>query len=128
MLISTDARAKASGSQLDSKEAQAQVEQSQQLQTSLATTAQQHKARLKDDKKQDEPPAKDLPAIRQQEHSATVLKASGDGQAGEHGGQGVVNLAPANINKLSDADFPYWRGWTLVDDTADLDIRMFFLL
>ena len=89
MLISTDARANASGSQLDSREAQAQVEQSQQLQTSLASTAQKHSAKLKDDKKQDEPPAKDLPAIQQQEHSATVLKASGDGQSGQAGEHGV---------------------------------------
>lgn len=40
------------------------------------------------------------------------------------GGQGLVNLAPAIIHKFSDADFPHWRGWTLVDDTADLDSRM----
>lgn len=40
------------------------------------------------------------------------------------GGQGLVNLAPATIHKFSDADFPHWRGWTLVDDSADLDSRM----
>ncbi|MFZ6747644.1 type VI secretion system Vgr family protein [Undibacterium sp. Ren11W] len=90
MLISTDARANATSTQLDSREAQAQVESSQQLQTSLATTAQKHKAKLKDEKKQDEPEAKKLPAIKQQEHSATVLKASAEGQAGEHGGKGKV--------------------------------------
>lgn len=40
------------------------------------------------------------------------------------GGQGWVNLAPAAIHKFSDADFPHWRGWALVDDSADADSRM----
>ncbi|EPV8385055.1 M23 family peptidase [Enterobacter cloacae] len=35
------------------------------------------------------------------------------------GGKGVVNLADANIKKFSDADFPHWTGWQLVDDDAD---------
>ncbi|VAX70156.1 Predicted chitinase [Enterobacter cloacae] len=35
------------------------------------------------------------------------------------GGKGVVNLADANIKKFSDADFPHWTGWQLVDDEAD---------
>jgi len=35
------------------------------------------------------------------------------------GGQGVVNLADPNIKKFSDADFPHWTGWQLVDDDAD---------
>lgn len=34
-------------------------------------------------------------------------------------GKGVVNLADANIKKFSDADFPHWTGWQLVDDDAD---------
>jgi hypothetical protein len=40
------------------------------------------------------------------------------------GGQGWANLAPATIRKFSDADFPHWRGWTLIDDSADLNSRM----
>lgn len=40
------------------------------------------------------------------------------------GGQGWVNLAPAAIRKFSDADFPHWLGWSLVDDSADGDSRM----
>ncbi|MFI3308849.1 hydroxyethylthiazole kinase [Ewingella allii] len=35
------------------------------------------------------------------------------------GGQGVVNLAVAAVKKFSDADFPHWTGWQLVDDDKD---------
>ncbi|ROR07579.1 M23 family metallopeptidase [Erwinia sp. JUb26] len=35
------------------------------------------------------------------------------------GGTGVVNLAAADIKKFSDADFPHWTGWRLVDDDND---------
>ena len=43
------------------------------------------------------------------------------------GGQGWVNLnnqtAGQEVRKFSDADFPHWRGWTLIDDHADGDSR-----
>lgn len=35
------------------------------------------------------------------------------------GGKGVVNLAAPDIKKFSDADFPHWTGWLLVDDDND---------
>ncbi|WP_312074291.1 M23 family peptidase [Atlantibacter sp.] len=35
------------------------------------------------------------------------------------GGKGVVNLAEPNVKKFSDADFPHWTGWLLVDDDKD---------
>ena len=35
------------------------------------------------------------------------------------GGQGVVNLAVPNVKKFSDADFPHWAGWQLIDDDKD---------
>ncbi|STQ44427.1 Predicted chitinase [Ewingella americana] len=35
------------------------------------------------------------------------------------GGQGVVNLAVAAVKKFSDADFPHWAGWQLVNDDKD---------
>lgn len=35
------------------------------------------------------------------------------------GGTGVVNLAAPDIKKFSDADFPHWTGWLLVDDDND---------
>ena len=39
------------------------------------------------------------------------------------GGEGWVNLNAANVRKFSDADFPHWKGWALVDDSADRDSR-----
>lgn len=35
------------------------------------------------------------------------------------GGQGVVDLAAAAVKKFSDADFPHWTGWQLIDDDKD---------
>lgn len=37
------------------------------------------------------------------------------------GGKGVVNLADPSIKKFSDADFPHWTGWKMVDDDSDSD-------
>ncbi|MFZ4169083.1 M23 family peptidase [Enterobacter ludwigii] len=36
-------------------------------------------------------------------------------------GTGWVNLANPQIKKYSDADFPHWMGWQLVDDDTDSD-------
>jgi predicted chitinase len=38
-------------------------------------------------------------------------------------GVGWVNLNAANVRKFSDADFPHWGGWTLIDDDANGDSR-----
>ncbi|MGK6325825.1 M23 family peptidase [Erwinia sp. DT-104] len=35
------------------------------------------------------------------------------------GGTGMVNLASPDIKKFSDADFPHWTGWGIVDDDTD---------
>ncbi|HHA2013473.1 TPA: M23 family peptidase [Enterobacter hormaechei subsp. hoffmannii] len=35
------------------------------------------------------------------------------------GGSGMVNLAVPEIKKFSDADFPHWTGWWMVDDDTD---------
>lgn len=35
------------------------------------------------------------------------------------GGKGMVNLASPDIKKFSDADFPHWTGWWMVDDDTD---------
>ncbi|MFC0139496.1 M23 family peptidase [Erwinia mallotivora] len=35
------------------------------------------------------------------------------------GGAGMVNLAASDIKKFSDADFPHWTGWRMVDDDTD---------
>ena len=39
------------------------------------------------------------------------------------GGEGWVNLNATDVTQFSDADFPQWKGWTLIDDYADLDSR-----
>ncbi|KRB83695.1 hypothetical protein ASE26_11045 [Duganella sp. Root198D2] len=36
---------------------------------------------------------------------------------------GWINLAAAGIRKFSDADFPDWKGWRLIDDDTDDDSR-----
>ena len=42
---------------------------------------------------------------------------------GEAGRTGWVNLNVSEARKFSDADFPHWQGWSLVDDSADRDSR-----
>lgn len=71
MLLSADAR-NATGTQMDAREAEAQVEQAHALQLALARTAQQHNAELKAD--QADPAA--LHAIAAQQHSRDVLAGS----------------------------------------------------
>lgn len=39
------------------------------------------------------------------------------------GGVGWVDLNAANVTKFSDADFPHWAGWSIIDDAADNDSR-----
>jgi predicted chitinase len=39
------------------------------------------------------------------------------------GGQGWVNLNAANVHAFSDADFPHWKHWALIDDSADGNSR-----
>ncbi|MFS2161449.1 hypothetical protein ACCD10_29490 [Pseudomonas sp. Pseusp122] len=43
------------------------------------------------------------------------------GKAGEQAKTGWVNLNASSVTKFSDADFPHWQGWHLVDDDADTD-------
>ncbi|NMM37732.1 MAG: type VI secretion system tip protein VgrG [Glaciimonas sp.] len=113
LLIATDARPNASSSQLDTTEAQAQLEQSQQLQQSLAATAQKHNAKLKD-----ENAAEKIPAIDHMQHSIDVIKATASGGSsntaeGNAGGTGSVAAysepqlqlsSPAGIAALTPAD------------------------
>jgi len=40
-----------------------------------------------------------------------------------HSGEGWIDLRPDTIKKFSDADFPHWRGWLLVDDDTNGDSR-----
>jgi hydroxyethylthiazole kinase len=39
------------------------------------------------------------------------------------GGEGWVNLNATSVHKFSDADFPHWKHWSLIDDSADQDSR-----
>lgn len=82
MLLSADVRAGASGQQLDSREAVAQIGASAELQKSLAETAQQHHAKLKE-----EPEPAKLPALEQLRHSAEVVETAGAGAGSGDGGQ-----------------------------------------
>ncbi len=121
LLLSSDARNGASGSQLDSKEAQAQIERSHQLQVSLASTAQSHNAKLKDEQDKEEPEAAKLPAIMQQAHSAEVIGTTESGGRADNGGQGKVTAysephlqlsSPAGIAVTTPADAIFVAGNT----------------
>jgi type VI secretion system VgrG family protein len=96
MLLSTNARNGGSGTQLDSREAQAQIEQSLQLQTSLAETAQKQNAKLKN-----EPEPAKLNALAQMENSVKVVQATGDGKGGDAGGQGKATAYSEALLQLS---------------------------
>jgi Rhs element Vgr protein len=116
MLLSSDARTGATGGQLDSQEAQAEIEQSHQLQLDMATLAQKHNARLPE-----EPDAAKLPAVAQMLHSAEVIKATEDGTGGAGGGHGTTTAysephmqlsSPAGITATTAADAIFVSGNT----------------
>ena len=94
MLLSSNARNGGMGTQLDSREAQEQIEQSAQLQTEMATTAQKHNAKLKDEVTPDK-----LPAIEQMMHSVAVFKGVGSG-TGADGAGGAGNATAYNAPQL----------------------------
>lgn len=75
LLLSADTRNGASGSQLDSREAQTQLEQSHALQEAMGRTAQQHNASIKGEKGEAEPEPGKLAAISATKHSIDVLKS-----------------------------------------------------
>lgn len=85
MLLSTDKRSAAGGTQLDAQEAQAQIEASHQLQVDVATLAQKHNARIKD-----EPEPVTMVALAEMGHSVSVVKRADEdrGANGNGGGQG----------------------------------------
>ena len=94
MLLAAHARNNASSSQLDSREAQAQLEQSHALVTTMAATAQKHNASIKDPLGAPEMKPELLPPIAALAHSLEVLSCSGSGASGaQHsasGGAGEV--------------------------------------
>ncbi|MES2759095.1 MAG: type VI secretion system tip protein TssI/VgrG [Pseudomonadota bacterium] len=116
LLLSADARNGASGSQLDSKEAQAQIERSHQLQVSLATTAQAHNGKLKDEQEKQEPEPVKLPAIAQQGHSAEVIgkteSGAGKDKVAAFGEPQLQLSSPAGIAATTPADAIFSAGNT----------------
>ncbi|QNA90909.1 type VI secretion system tip protein VgrG [Massilia sp. Dwa41.01b] len=89
LLLSTDKRTGASGSQLDSREALDQVEQSVALQSAMARTAQQHHAVLPGEKGDAGAKSAPLPALGAMEGIVDVLKSADTG-ATSVGGKGSV--------------------------------------
>lgn len=112
MLLSTDRRDGARGNQMDSREAHAQIAASQELQVTLATTAQKHKAILKEAEGGGGATPEELPAIAEMKRSAALIDATGGGEEG-NGGEtvtaysephlqlsspsGIVAMTPANM-------------------------------
>jgi type VI secretion system secreted protein VgrG len=76
LLLSTDARGSATGSQMDSKEAITQLEESFQLQTDLVEMAQKHNAKLKD-----EAAPAELLSIKQVKQVGEVLSGTDGGSS-----------------------------------------------
>jgi type VI secretion system secreted protein VgrG len=99
MLVSSNARNGGAGAQLDSREAQAQIEQSAQLQADMATTALKHNAVLGDDKSK----APDtLPAIARMAHSASVVGNAGGQDGATAYGEAQLQLSsPAGIAAMT---------------------------
>ncbi|MET3135578.1 uncharacterized protein (DUF2345 family), partial [Oxalobacteraceae bacterium GrIS 1.11] len=102
LLLSSDARSGASGAQLDTREAQAQIEQSHALQASMATTAQKHHAMLKDEQGKLEPAPEKLPAIAQMANSLKVVESTAGGGGGVGQGQ-VTAYSEAQLQLSSPA-------------------------
>jgi type VI secretion system VgrG family protein len=100
MLLSADLRNGGAGGQLDAREAQSQIEQSQQLQATLATTAKAQNAVLKPASATDAE-ASDLPAIAHMQASAQALAATAGGMAGNGGGAGQASAYSAAMLQLS---------------------------
>ena len=78
MLLSADVRRGGSGSPLDSREAQGQIEESSQLQVGLVTQAQKHNAKMKD-----EPEPAELAALKGMGRSLEVVSALAAGADGQ---------------------------------------------
>jgi type VI secretion system secreted protein VgrG len=104
LLLSADARNGAAGSQMDSKEARSQIERSHQLQVSMATTAQAHNAKLKDEQGKPEK----LNAIAQQAHSGAVIgkteSGAGQDKVAAYGEPHLQLSSPAGIAATTAAD------------------------
>ena len=110
LLLSSDAHNGGSGSQLDAREALAQIEVSLQLQTDLAKQAQTHNAKLKN-----EPEPAELIALKQMGHSVEVVNAVDGGEQGKVAAFSEPHLqlsSPAGIVASTPADVILSAGTT----------------
>jgi type VI secretion system VgrG family protein len=127
MLLSADRRGNASGSQMDAREARSQIEQSHALQASLARTAQQHTAVLKDDGGQAGTDPGTLAAIRATGNSVEVLNQMENGRSSDqaaHGSEPQLQLSsPAGIVAGTPADAIFATGDTS-SITAGQDVNL----
>ncbi|WP_036248607.1 type VI secretion system Vgr family protein [Massilia sp. BSC265] len=106
MLLSADARPGASGSQLDSREAVSQIEDSHRLQVDVANLAQKHSAKL-----EGEPAPDELAAVKQMRHSAEVIAAADEGAVAYSEPQLQLS-SPAGIAVTTPADAVLSAGTT----------------
>lgn len=110
LLLSSDARNGGTGNQLDSREAVAQIGESLQLHTDLATQAQKHNAKLKNESD----PA-ELPSIKQMGQSVEVVSATDGGEQGRVAAYNAPHLqlsSPAGIVASTPADVVLSAGTT----------------
>lgn len=96
VLLSCNGRNGGSGGQLDAREAIGQVEASQQMALGLATQAQKHNAKMKN-----EPEADGLAAFKATGRSIEVLGSMENGGNGEAGGQGKATAFGEPLIQLS---------------------------
>lgn len=95
MLLSADARTNATSTQMDSREAHAQITASHALQESLATTAQKHNASIKGSSGEAEPAPDQLAAIARMSESGEVVEGAASGSTGTAPASGGQGQAPA---------------------------------
>ncbi|MEJ7807229.1 MAG: DUF2345 domain-containing protein, partial [Telluria sp.] len=95
LLLSADERASAASTQMDSREAHAQITSSHALQESLATTAQKHNAMIKGRKGEADPAPAKLAAIVRMRESGEVVEGSDSGSTGASSLAGGQGQAPA---------------------------------
>ena len=63
-----------------------------------------------------------LPAAPARDYGETVTWNEAEWICANYpGGSGWVKMTAPGINQYSDADFPHWTGWSLVDDDSNAD-------
>ena len=95
LLLSADERTNAASTQMDSREAHAQITSSHALQESLASTAQKHHATIKGSPGEAESAPDKLPAIVKMGDSGKVVEGSDSGSTGTGSSGGGQGQAPA---------------------------------